>query len=609
MLVAGMIPQVAEALAAYPHIYPAWFLTAFLPVGLPVIREAVQTAFKGNVFSEFTLMSLASAGAFAIGEYPEGVAVMLFYAIGELFQQRATGKARADIRALLERRKVSAEVVTDNGIAAADPEKVPVGSVIEVKAGQSVPIDGVLACDAYLDTSAITGESLPRMFRKGEHVSAGMIATDRTIRLTTVEAYEDSAVTRMMNMVEEASARKAPAETFIRRFAKIYTPAVTLGATLLVAVPFIVSRTDPSFLFVPSEWIYRAVVFLAVSCPCALVVSIPLSYFGGIGAAARYGVLFKGGGSLDAAASVDTVLFDKTGTLTEGTFTVRKTFRPQGVDTERLLSLTSGIEAASTHPVARAMVLYAKERGIEAAAVTDITETAGYGMSGLIDGRPLFVGNLRLMEREGIECPEGVFSAAGTIVACALDGTFTGYLVLGDTPKADAAEAVSSLKRLGIADIEILSGDKQPVVDSLAESLGVTGTGDMLPGDKMAYIEELSARGRKVAFVGDGINDAPVMAAAHVAVAMGGHGSDVTVETADAVIETDEPSKTAVAIRAGRATVRAVRQNIALSLGVKIAVLSLGAWGIVSIWGAVFADVGVSLLAVMNALRVTKIKA
>ena len=394
----------------------------------------------------------------------------------------------------------------------------------------------------------------------------------------------------------------------MRRFARIYTPAVTLCAVLLVAVPFVVSRLDASFAFVPSEWIYRAVVFLAVSCPCALVISIPLSYFGGIGAASRYGVLFKGSGSLDAAASVNTVLFDKTGTLTEGIFTVRETVCPQGVDPEKLLSLAAGTEAASTHPVARAVAGYAKERGIGMAAVTDKAEIAGYGMSGRYEDKPLFIGGLRLMKREGIAYPESAEHATGTIVACALDGRFMGYLVLGDTPKKDAEEAVLSLEKLGITDIEIVSGDKQPVVDSLAASLGITGTGDMLPDDKMARIKKLSASGRKVAFVGDGINDAPVMAAADVAVAMGAHGSDITVETADAVIETDEPSKMAVAVRAGRATVRAVRQNIALSLGVKIAVLSLGALGIVSIWGAVFADVGVSLLAVMNALRIVKMK-
>lgn len=609
MLLIGMVPHVAETLASYPYILVGWFAAAFLPVGLPVIKEAVVTAFKGNVFSEFTLMSLASLGAFVIGEYPEGVAVMLFYTIGELFQQRAVGKARADIKALLEARKTSVDVVTGAGITATDPEDVTIGSLIEVKAGQSLLVDGVLTGgDAYFDTSAMTGESLPRLFREGERVYAGMIASGGAARLTTVAAYEDSAVMRMMKTIEEAGARKAPAETFMRRFAGIYTPAVTLGALLLVAVPFVVSRLDGSFVFVLSEWIYRAVVFLAVSCPCALVVSIPLSYFGGIGAASRHGVLFKGGGSLDAAASVDTVLFDKTGTLTEGVFTVRDTVCSQGVDPEKLLSLVSGIEAASNHPVARAVVEYAERIGVDTAVVIGTAEIAGYGMRGVCEGKPLSVGNLRLMRREGVEYPADAVSAEGTVVACALDGRFMGYILLGDTPKRDAAAAVALLKGLGIADIEIISGDKQPVVDSLAALLAVTGTGDMLPDDKLAYIERLSARGRKVAFVGDGINDAPVMAAAHVAVAMGGGGSDVTVETADAVIETDEPSKMAVAVRAGRATVRVVRQNIVLSLGVKIAVLSLGALGMMSIWGAVFADVGVSLLAVMNALRVVRMK-
>ncbi|MDE6483044.1 MAG: HAD-IC family P-type ATPase [Rikenellaceae bacterium] len=485
MLLIGMVPRVAETLASYPYILVGWFAAAFLPVGLPVIKEAAVTAFKGNVFSEFTLMSLASLGAFVIGEYPEGVAVMLFYTIGELFQHRAVGKARADIKALLEARKTSVDVVTGAGIAATDPENVPIGSLIEVKAGQSLLVDGVLTGgDAYFDTSAMTGESLPRLFREGERVYAGMIASGGAARLTTVAAYEDSAVMRMMKTIEEAGARKAPAETFMRRFAGIYTPAVTLGALLLVAVPFVVSRLDGSFVFVLSEWIYRAVVFLAVSCPCALVVSIPLSYFGGIGAASRHGVLFKGGGSLDAAASVDTVLFDKTGTLTEGVFTVRDTVCSQGVDPEKLLSLVSGIEAASTHPVARAVVEYAERIGVYTAVVTGTAEIAGYGMRGVYDGKPLSVGNLRLMRREGVEYPADAASAEGTVVACALDGRFMGYILLGDTPKRDAAAAVASLKGLGIADIEIISGDKQPVVDSLVAMLAVTCTGDMLPEDK-----------------------------------------------------------------------------------------------------------------------------
>ena len=609
MLAFGMTPYADMLFASFAHARALWFLAAFMPVGLPVIASMFKQMARGVWFSEFMLMTVASAGAFYIGEYPEGVAVMLFYTLGEYLQHRAVHKAHADIEALLGPRSLTVTVITPSGAVETPPQEVPIGSTIEVKAGQSVPIDSRMSRgEALFDTSMVTGESIPRLFREGDKVSSGMIVKESAVRLVTVESYDRSAVSDMVRMVEEAGRRKARTELFIRRFARIYTPAVMLGAVLIVAVPYMMWICGLYASFDISAWIYRGVVFLAVSCPCALVMSVPLSYFGGIGVASRYGILFKGGDSLDAVAAVDTVLFDKTGTLTNGVFDVQSVVCASDVSEHLMVGLTAALEAASTHPVACAVVRYAQKEGITAPEVVDTTEIAGYGMTGSYRGKRLLAGNLSLLKRENITCPDELSQAGGSLVACAYDGTLIGYILLSDRLKDDAPDTVRQLRNLGITDIAILSGDKQQAVDTVAGKLAIEGHGNMLPGHKAAYIEALIRKGRKTAFVGDGINDAPVMATAGVSVAMGRHGSDVAVQTADAVIESDEPYKVTTAIMIGRATVSVVRQNVIFALTVKLAVLLAGALGLVSIWGAVLADVGVLVLVVTNALRILKMK-
>ncbi|MDE7134545.1 MAG: cadmium-translocating P-type ATPase [Rikenellaceae bacterium] len=609
MLAFGMTPYADMLFSSFAHARAVWFAAAFLPVGLPVIVQMTRQMARGVWFSEFMLMTVASAGAFYIGEYPEGVAVMLFYSLGEYLQHRAVHKAHADIEALLGLRSLMVTVITPTGAVETPPQEVAVGSTIEVKAGQSVAIDSRLSCaEALFDTSAMTGESIPRLFREGDRVSSGLIAKERAVRLVTVESYDRSAVSDMVRMVEEAGRRKARTELFIRRFARIYTPAVILGAVLIVAVPYLVWRLGGMSSFAVSEWIYRAVVFLAVSCPCALVMSVPLSYFSGIGIASRYGILFKGGDSIESAARVDTVLFDKTGTLTDGVFDVQSVVCVSDVSEHLMVGLTAALEAASTHPVACAVVRYAQKEKIAPIDVDQITEIAGHGMAGSYRGKRLLAGNLSLLRDENITLPDHVSQAEGTMVACAYDGTFLGYISLGDRLKDDSRDAVRQLRSLGITDIAILSGDHQQAVDAVAGKLSIEGHGDMLPGDKAAFVESVTRRGHKSAFVGDGINDAPVMATADVAVAMGRQGSDVAVLSADVVIESDEPSKVAVAVKIGRATVAVVRQNVIMAVAVKMAVLLTGALGILSIWGAVFADVGILIVLVANALRILKMK-
>ncbi len=586
----------------------AWYLAAYLPVGLPVLAEAWEAMKKGDVFNEFTLMGIATLGAFYIGQYPEGVAVMLFYSLGELFQDKAVRRARRSIRALLDVRPETATVVRDGREATVHPRDVRPGEVIEVKAGGRVPLDGTLLNEAAaFDTAALTGESLPRTIRRGEEVLAGMIATDCMARLRVTRPFEQSALSRILQLVQEASGRKAPAELFIRRFARLYTPAVTGLAALIAVLPWLWSLLHPSFAYQSGEWLYRGLVFLVISCPCALVVSIPLSYFAGIGAASRQGVLFKGGNYLDAVTRVDTVVFDKTGTLTRGVFEVQRCLCAEGVDEARLVQAVASAEQGSTHPIARAIVTHARQRGITLRPVGEVKETAGYGLETELDGQPLVAGNRRMLERQGIACPEhdGTLDGGTTVVHAALGGRYLGCLLLADTLKDDARQAIRSLKALGIENIQVLSGDKQEIVTNFARLLGIEQAyGDLLPEGKVEHIGRLKQDpARCIAFVGDGINDAPALALSHVGIAMGGLGSDAAIETADVVIQTDQPSKIATAIRTGRRTRAIVRQNIALALGIKLAVLALGACGLASLWAAVFADVGTALLAILNAMR------
>ncbi len=585
-----------------------WYTAAYLPVGLPVLREAFNRLRQGEFFNEFMLMGIATIGAFCIGEYPEGVAVMLFYAIGEAFQDRAVGNAKRNIKALLDVRPATATVIREDRPETVSPETVRVGEVIEVKSGERVPLDGhLLSKQAAFNTSALTGESRPRNIREGETVLAGMIATDRVVRIAVSKPFNDSALARILTLVQEANERKAPAELFIRRFARIYTPIVTGLAVLIVLLPFLYSLGVPGFEYVFKDWLYRSLVFLVISCPCALVVSIPLGYFGGIGAASRAGILFKGGNYLDAITQVNTVVFDKTGTLTKGVFEVQKIESELSSD-EKLLQYVASAEGQSTHPIAKAICEYADKKGIDLLPVADAKEIAGHGLQVRIGDQEVLVGSPRLLVRYDIAFPATLNRSPDTVVVCATNGKYTGYLLLSDTPKEDAIKAINALKALNIDNIQILSGDKQAIVSKLGEELGVSQAyGDLLPEGKVAHIEALKAvPGNRIAFVGDGINDAPVLAMSQVGIAMGGLGSDAAIETADVVIQNDQPSKVATAIRIGKATKRIVWENILLAFGVKLAVLSLGAIGMATMWEAVFADVGVALLAILNAIRIQK---
>ena len=554
-------------------------------------------------------MFVATLGAFYIGEYPEGVAVMLFYSVGELFQEKAVDKAKRNIGALLDVRPEEAAVVRDGRVIIENPQNVKVGETIEIKTGGRVPLDGMMLNEvAAFNTAALTGESVPRSIRMGEEVLAGMIVTDKVIRIKVIRPFDKSALARILELVQNASERKAPAELFIRKFARVYTPIVIGLAVLIVLLPFIYSLITPQFFFTFNDWLYRALVFLVISCPCALVVSIPLGYFGGIGAASRLGILFKGGNYLDAVTKINTVVFDKTGTLTKGTFEVQSCNCESGVSEEELIRMIASVESSSTHPIAKAVVNYAGRRDIELSSVTDSKEYAGLGLEAAVNGIQVLAGNGRLLSKFQIEYPPELLSITDTIVVCAIGNKYAGYLLLSDSLKEDAKIAIQNLKALGIQNIQILSGDKQSIVSNFAEKLGISEAyGDLLPDGKVKHLEELRQHaGNQVAFVGDGMNDAPVLALSNVGIAMGGLGSDAAIETADVVIQTDQPSKVAEAIKVGKLTRRIVWQNISLAFGVKLLVLILGAGGLATLWEAVFADVGVALIAIMNAVRIQK---
>ncbi len=586
-----------------------WYVVAYLPVGLPVMKEAWESMKDKDYFSEFTLMFVATLGAFYIGEYPEGVAVMLFYSVGELFQEKAVDKAKRNIGALLDVRPEEAAVVRDERVVIENPQNVKVGETIEIKTGGRVPLDGMMLNEvAAFNTAALTGESVPRSIRMGEEVLAGMIVTDKVIRIKVIRPFDKSALARILELVQNASERKAPAELFIRKFARVYTPIVIGLAVLIVLLPFIYSLITPQFLFTFNDWLYRALVFLVISCPCALVVSIPLGYFGGIGAASRLGILFKGGNYLDAVTKINTVVFDKTGTLTKGTFEVQSCNCESGVSEEELIRMIASVESSSTHPIAKAVVNYAGRRDIELSSVTDSKEYAGLGLEAAVNGIQVLAGNGRLLSKFQIEYPPELLSITDTIVICAIGNKYAGYLLLSDSLKEDAKIAIQNLKALGIQNIQILSGDKQSIVSNFAEKLGISEAyGDLLPDGKVKHLEELRQHTEnQVAFVGDGMNDAPVLALSNVGIAMGGLGSDAAIETADVVIQTDQPSKVAEAIKVGKLTRRIVWQNISLAFGVKLLVLILGAGGLATLWEAVFADVGVALIAIMNAVRIQK---
>ena len=624
MLLAGIYMQQTEVEMFRKELVRfIWYLLAYLPVGLPVIKEAIESMREKDIFSEFTLMCIATLGAFYIGEYPEGVAVMLFYSIGEIFQDNAVAKARRNISALLDVRPETATVIRNNKQITLTPTEVLPGEIIEVKAGERVPLDGKLLNEvAAFNTAALTGESMPRNILRDEEVLAGMIVTDKVIRIEVTKPYNQSALARILELVQNASERKAPAELFIRKFARIYTPIVTGLAFLIVLLPYLYSLIQPDFLFIFNDWLYRALVFLVISCPCALVISIPLGYFGGIGAASRQGILFKGGNYLDAITKINTVVFDKTGTLTKGIFEVQSLSAADHLSEKELLRIIASVESRSNHPIAKAILSYARERQIEIDTTVDTTELAGYGLKAVINDKEIVVGNDRMMDAEGVlfqpsetsvspqwnKCFNSMKQIPETVVICAINGQYAGHILLADTPKEDAAIAIKQLKELNINNLEILSGDKQIIVSKLASRLGIPRAyGDLLPEGKVTHMEELKRNPEnRIAFVGDGINDAPVLALSDIGIAMGGLGSDAAIETADIVIQTDQPSKVATAIRIGKFTRSIVWQNISLAFGVKLIVLILGAGGLATMWEAVFADVGVALLAILNAVRILK---
>lgn len=577
-----------------------WYIIAYLPVGFPVLKESLELILEKDFFNEFSLMSIATLGAFAIGEYPEGVAVMLFYSVGELFQESAVNRAKKNIKALLDIRPDAASVLRNGKYVTVSPEDVLVGERIQVKPGERIPLDGMLhLSQSSFNTAALTGESRPKRIREGEEVLAGMINLENVIELNVTKLYSDSSLAKILDMVQNASARKAKTELLIRRFARIYTPLVFFLALALTIVPyFIVSD------YVFTDWLYRALVFLVISCPCALVVSVPLGYFGGIGAASRNGILFKGANYLDLMTRVNTVVMDKTGTLTHGVFKVQHVSAVNG-NKEELTGMAAAIESFSNHPIAKAITSYFRESK-RLFAVKNVVEVPGYGLQGELDGKTLLAGNTKLLKKENIVYDPVVNSIADTIVLVAYDNQYMGYITIADEEKEDAAQAILSIKKQGIQNTVILSGDKSAITEKLAKRLGITEAyGDLLPEDKVQHLEELKAdKSNCIAFVGDGINDAPSLALSDIGIAMGGMGSDAAIEVADVVIQTDQPSKIATAINIAKYTKKIVIQNIVFALSVKLVILLLGAFGFASMWAAVFADVGVALLAILNSVRV-----
>lgn len=579
-----------------------WYVLAYLPVGFPVMKEAFQAILKGEFFTEFTLMVLATVGAFAIGEYPEGVAVMLFYAIGELFQSAAVNRAKSNIKALLDVRPAFANLLKNGSFQSVQPETVEIGDIIQVRSGEKVPLDGEMISEkSAFNTAALTGESKPKTIEKGETALAGMLNLEKVIELKVTKKFADSSLARILDMVQNATARKAKTELLIRRFAKIYTPIVFFLAVALVVVPYFVASN-----YVFNEWLYRALVFLVISCPCALVISIPLGYFGGIGAASRHGILFKGSNYLDLMTKVNTIVMDKTGTLTEGVFEVQEVVSPI-LDKDELLKILAAIERQSTHPIAKAIAEFAKNEASQYQA-TGVEEISGHGLKGMVNGKTVLAGNTKLLQKFGIGYAPEIDRIVETIVVVAIENQYVGYVLIADEIKEDAAEAVKSMHQNGVKQIVMLSGDKNAITQKVARVIGIdTAFGDLLPEGKVEKVEALKMDKTKViAFVGDGINDAPVLALSDVGIAMGAMGSDAAIETANVVIQTDQPSKIATAIKIGKATRRIVFQNIALAFGVKVVVLILGAGGLATMWEAVFADVGVALLAILNAVRVQK---
>lgn len=581
-----------------------WYSIAYLPVGFPVLKEALISIKKGDVFSEFFLMSIATLGAFAIEEYPEGVAVMLFYTVGEVFQSLAITRAKTNIKSLLDQRPDEVTILDENNkTTTVKSETVKIGQIIQLKPGEKVGLDGVLISElASFNTAALTGESKPDTKKKEDIVLAGMINLNTVSQIKVTTAYSDSKLSKILEMVQDASSRKAPTELFIRKFAKIYTPIVVVLAILICLLPILFVQ---DYIF--SQWLYRALVFLVISCPCALVISIPLGYFGGIGAASKNGILVKGSNFLDILATIQNVVMDKTGTMTEGVFKVQEVVLKSESNKNEILQIVNTLENHSTHPVATAIHEFVGEIDTTI-QLENVEEIAGHGLKATINNKEILVGNFKLMDKFSISYDIDPTSIVYTTIAIAYGNEFIGYITIADSIKEDASSTINKLETLGIKST-MLSGDKSSVVQFVAKTLNIKNAfGDLLPEDKVNKVKEIIAKNETVAFVGDGVNDAPVVALSNVGIAMGGLGSDATIETADIVIQDDKPSKIPMAIAIGKQTKKIVWQNIILAFGVKAIVLVLGAGGLATMWEAVFADVGVALLAILNAVRIQRMK-
>ena len=599
--------MIALKLAPIPEAILGWcYLAPYFVIGYDILIKAFKGVKNRQPFDENFLMTVATIGAMAVGDFPEGTMVMLFYQIGELFQSYAVGKSRRNIGKLMDIRPDYANLEQPDGSTQrVDPDEVAVGSVIVVRPGEKIPLDGeILDGDSALDTRALTGESVPRTVHSGDSVFSGCVNQTGLLRIRTTRPFGESTASRILNLVENASSCKSRSEQFISRFARVYTPAVC-GAALALAVlpPLVLLMMHQPAAW--STWIYRALTFLVISCPCALVISIPLSFFAGIGGASSAGVLVKGSNYLEMLAKVDCMVFDKTGTMTEGVFDVNEVVPADGVSADDLLTAAALAESISTHPISQSL-LRAYGKPVEASRIANAQEVSGHGVSAEIDGRRVAVGNPKWMAQQQVTVP--AVTAGGTVVYVAIDDAYAGYIRISDRIKPHSAAAIAQLKREGIRRTVMLTGDRQAAAEPIAAQLGVDEVhSELLPADKVSIVEKLLGEGRKVAFIGDGINDAPVLARADVGIAMGAMGSDAAIEAADVVLMDDDPLKTAVAIRAARKCIRIVYENIVFALGVKAICLILGAIGVANMGAAIFADVGVMIIAVLNAIRALRV--
>lgn len=596
---------VLEHLGVFDKLPNEWilggiYLVPYIIIGYDIIIKAARNISHGQVFDENFLMMIATFGAFGVKEFEEAVAVMLFYQVGELFQGYAVGKSRQSISEMMDICPEYANIEENGELKQVDPDDVEIGSIIVIKPGEKVPLDGVIIeGNSMLDTAALTGESVPRSAKAGDEIVSGCVNGSGTLKVKTTKAFEDSTVAKILELVENASSKKARVENFITRFAKYYTPVVTIAAVIIAIIPSIITGNW-------GDWITRACIFLVISCPCALVISVPLGFFSGIGSASRIGVLVKGSNFLEAVAEVTTIVMDKTGTLTKGEFKVSEIV-PSGLSEERLLEIAAYGESFSTHPIA-ASIKEAYDNKIDTDRIKDVKEISGHGVELLFDGKEALVGNGKLLKSHNISYEE--HKSGGTVVYVAYDNTFAGAIVISDTIKDGAKEAVADMKKVGVKNVVMLTGDRQKAAEEVAGELGIdTVYSELLPSDKVQKVEELLASKigkEKVAFVGDGINDAPVLTRADVGIAMGSMGSDAAIEAADIVLMDDDVRKIASTVKIARKTLGVVKQNIVFALGVKLIVLILGALGVANMWEAVFADVGVSVIAILNSMRVLK---